>query len=62
VIPICPCQTDVEIPGPHIASCPWSDPDYLPPHWHERAAAMAEIARADLQFELEEFTTEEPKP
>lgn len=22
---ICPCQTDVEEPGPHIPSCPWND-------------------------------------
>ena len=27
---VCPCQTDVEEPGPHIASCPWSDPSYEP--------------------------------
>lgn len=25
---VCPCETDVEDPGPHIDSCPWSDPDY----------------------------------
>lgn len=24
----CPCETDVEEPGPHLPSCPWSDPDY----------------------------------
>ncbi len=25
---VCPCQTSIAIPGPHVASCPWSDPDY----------------------------------
>jgi hypothetical protein len=24
----CPCETDVEDPGPHIANCPWADPNY----------------------------------
>lgn len=27
---VCPCETDVEEPGPHIASCPWRDPNYAP--------------------------------
>lgn len=26
----CPCQTDVEEPGPHIDTCPYSDPNYDP--------------------------------
>ena len=25
---ICPCETLVEEPGPHIPECPFSDPDY----------------------------------
>lgn len=28
---VCPCQTDVEDPGPHLPSCPWNDPDYEGP-------------------------------
>ena len=27
---ICPCETLVEEPGPHIPECPYSDPDYEP--------------------------------
>lgn len=27
---LCPCETNAENPGPHIPSCPWSDPDYEP--------------------------------
>ena len=25
---ICPCQTHVDNPGEHLATCPWSDPEY----------------------------------
>lgn len=25
---VCPCETDVDNPGPHLVTCPWSDPDY----------------------------------
>lgn len=24
----CPCQSDVDDPGPHIPSCPYNDPNY----------------------------------
>jgi len=24
----CECMTDVEIPAPHVAWCPWADPDF----------------------------------
>lgn len=27
---VCPCQSDDETPGPHIATCPWKDPNYEP--------------------------------
>ena len=27
---ICPCETPVEEPGPHIAACPFFDIDYEP--------------------------------
>lgn len=27
----CPCEGDDEEPGPHLPSCPWADPDYVPP-------------------------------
>jgi hypothetical protein len=26
---VCPCQSDVEDPGPHIPSCPWINPEYV---------------------------------
>jgi len=25
---VCPCQTDIEEPGPHLPSCPWANQDY----------------------------------
>lgn len=24
----CPCEGEEDEPGPHLATCPWSDPDY----------------------------------
>ena len=30
VVKICPCQTKVEVPGPHIPECPFSDMEYEP--------------------------------
>jgi len=32
----CPCHTDVPDPGPHIASCKFADPDYVPPDFESR--------------------------
>lgn len=32
VCAICPCETQVEEPGPHIATCPWRDVDVDPIH------------------------------
>lgn len=29
VRPVCPCEGEVDDPGPHIASCRFSDPNYL---------------------------------
>ena len=29
---VCPCKSDIEDPGPHIASCPYSDINYEPPN------------------------------
>lgn len=26
--PACPCESDLDDPGPHIPTCPWADPDY----------------------------------
>jgi hypothetical protein len=26
----CPCESDIEDPGPHVDGCPWQDPDYDP--------------------------------
>jgi hypothetical protein len=28
---LCACESEVEDPGPHLPSCPWSDPDYEGP-------------------------------
>ncbi len=25
---VCPCQSEAEEPGPHIASCRWNDPNF----------------------------------
>lgn len=33
----CPCRTDLDDPGPHIASCPYADPEYAPPGFQEGA-------------------------
>jgi hypothetical protein len=37
----CPCHTDVEEPGPHIATCKFADDDYVPPDFREAAAEAA---------------------
>lgn len=29
-MPVCPCEGDTDEPGPHLAACPWADPDYDP--------------------------------
>jgi hypothetical protein len=36
----CECHTDVAIPGPHIASCKFADPDYVPPDFVEKVSRM----------------------
>lgn len=28
---LCACESEVDDPGPHLASCPWSDPNYEGP-------------------------------
>lgn len=42
----CPCQSDADDPGPHIASCPWSDLEY------GTEAFEADMAEADAAFAL----------
>lgn len=44
----CECHTDVEIPGPHIATCKFSDPDYAPPDFARRVAAASAETRRDI--------------
>lgn len=54
--PICPCETDVEDPGPtHIESCPFSDPDYDPPGGltEIRAVMFAMLLDPDLDDALD---------
>jgi hypothetical protein len=28
VATLCPCETELPDPGPHLPTCPWSDPEY----------------------------------
>ena len=32
----CPCHTDVDDPGEHIATCKFADPDYTPPDFAQQ--------------------------
>ncbi len=36
----CPCHTDVAVPGPHIATCKFADPEYCPPDFAATVRAM----------------------
>ena len=35
----CECHTDVAVPGPHIPTCKFADPDYVPPDFIEACLA-----------------------
>ena len=35
----CACHTDVANPGPHLATCKFADPDYVPPDFLESCLA-----------------------
>lgn len=35
----CECHTDVPVPGPHLASCKFSDQDYVPPDFERQVRA-----------------------
>lgn len=48
--PVCPCSTDVEEPGPHIPSCPYADPDYVPPGFAEGALEVGASALAAMML------------
>lgn len=48
----CPCETDVDDPGPHIAGCPWNDPDY-DGDIHERGEVARQRAAEQRQAERE---------
>jgi hypothetical protein len=48
----CPCNTDVDEPGPHIPSCPWNDPDYVAPLPPELRALAADPARREAYNNL----------
>jgi hypothetical protein len=53
VVPVdCPCNTDVDEPGPHIASCPWNDPDYVAPLPPDLRALAADPARREAYNNL----------
>ena len=53
---VCPCEGPTEAPGPHLATCPWSDPDYEPCGCEESVALRASVERlrsiADLAIAL----------
>ena len=36
----CPCHTDVAVPGPHIATCKFANPEYCPPDFAATVRAM----------------------
>ena len=44
----CECHTDVEIPGPHLVSCKFSDPDYVPPDFALRVEFESARIRRDF--------------
>lgn len=55
---LCPCETGAENPGPHIPTCPWSDPDYSPPGLLE---GMAEAAAAAFGVDVSEVQAVDPR-
>lgn len=65
---ICPCETDVEDPGPsHIATCPFSDPDYCPPGWPPdpvivRNALLAMLFDPVFDEMYDAYASEEQEP
>ena len=48
---VCPCEGPAEDPGPHLATCPWSDPDYEPCGCEESVALRAALAGAVKESE-----------
>ena len=36
----CPCHMDGAVPGPHIATCKFADPEYCPPDFAATVRAM----------------------
>lgn len=60
---ICPCETGVDEPGPHIPECPWSDPDYEPgiPIEVARVRNRETEARVDAIHELHERGINSPQ-
>jgi hypothetical protein len=44
----CPCHTDVDDPGDHIATCKFADPTYTPPDFIEKAERASMRLRRDV--------------
>jgi hypothetical protein len=54
----CECHTDVDVPGPHVATCLWADPNYEPPGMRaemERLAAHFDEATRAAVHDLDKY-------